>query len=352
MRPRGVPANGPTGRPRNAAAWRLASLRATLALVVVLAAGAACTGGDEPERRPPPPAAADGLAWRGLTPAPSERTEVAAAALGRRIHVLGGYTGDGATVASVEVLDTAGGGWSRGPDLPVAVNHAMAVTAGGAVHLFGGYLAGGDPSNAAFRLDGGGWRVLAPMPEGRAAGTAVAVADRVYVAGGIGPGGLAGQMLVYDVAGDRWTAAAGPPTAREHLGGAAFGGRVFTVGGRTRDDGNLAAFEAYDPAADRWDRLPDLPTARGGLAAAAVCTGHVVAVGGEARATFPEAEAYDVRSGAWSALPGLPTPRHGLGVVAVGTTLYTLSGGPRPGLHVAGTTEAIDLSGLGACASP
>jgi non-specific serine/threonine protein kinase len=229
--------------------------------------------------------------------------------------------------------------------------------------VFGGYLAGGDPSGAAFRLDRfehsgsaashasrpgtlAGWRVLAPMPEGRAAGTAVAVGDKIYLAGGIGPGGLAQRMLVYDIAADRWTTAAGPPTAREHLGGAGFAGRLYTVGGRTRAAGNLAAFEEYDPATDRWARLPDLPTPRGGLAAASVCTGHVVAVGGEAEATFAEAEVYDLRAGSWSALPGLPTPRHGLGVVAVDTTVYTLSGGPRPGLHVAGTTEAIDLSGL------
>jgi non-specific serine/threonine protein kinase len=334
---------------------------------VVTAAGAACTG-DEPDRRVPAPRlSAAGLAWRALAPAPSERTEVAAAAVGDRIHVVGGYTGDGATVASVEIFDAPGvvagapsgppgGAWSRGPDLPVAVNHAMAVSTFDAVYVFGGYLAGGDPSGAAFRLDGDRWRVLAPMPEGRTAGTALALGDTVYLAGGIGPGGLAERMLVYHVEADRWTTAAGPPTAREHLGGAAFAGRIYTVGGRTRADGNLAAFEEYDPATDRWERLPDLPTPRGGLAATAVCTGHVVAVGGEAEATFPEAEVYDLRSGSWSALPGLPTPRHGLGVVALGTTVYTLSGGPRPGLHVAGTTEAIDLSGLarpwGECPSP
>jgi non-specific serine/threonine protein kinase len=123
---------------------------------------------------------------------------------------------------------------------------------------------------------------------------------------------------------------------------------VYTVGGRT-GAGNLAAFEAYEPAAGRWTKLPDLPTPRGGLAAAVTCSGVLVAVGGEASATFREAEAYDVRAGEWHSLPPLPTPRHGLGVVAVGTTLYTLSGGPQPGLHVADTTEAIDLAPLRPC---
>jgi N-acetylneuraminic acid mutarotase len=230
------------------------------------------------------------------------------------------------------------------------VNHAMAASVDGKVHLFGGYLDGGAPSPDAFRLDPTGWTTLTPLPAGRAAGTAVAVGERVYVAGGIGPGGgLAEEMFVYDAAAARWSTAAGPPTAREHLGGAGFDGRVYTVGGRTRSDGNLDAFEMYDPDRAAWTSLPDLPTRRGGLAATATCSGLIVAVGGEARATFSEAEVFDVRAGTWSALPPLPTPRHGLGVVAVGATVYVLAGGPNPGLFVSAAAEAVDLSAIRPC---
>jgi hypothetical protein len=329
----------------------------------------ACTGGDggatpapsaaPPVSVPPVSAPAGALAWQRLAPAPSTRTEVVAAVSGTRIYLVGGFRADGGTVRTVEVFDTGTGRWSTGPDLPVAVNHAMAATVGDTVYVFGGHLAGGGHSAAAFRLDGGAWRQVAEMPEGRGAGTAVAVGTTVYVAGGVSGGEVASQMLVYDTTGDRWTTAPGPPTPREHLGGAAFGdacepnqrcgeGLVYTVGGRT-GAGNLGAFEAYDPRSGRWTKLPDLPTPRGGMSAAATCSGHVVAVGGEARATFPEVEAYDIRAGRWQSLPPLPTPRHGLGVVTVGSTLYTLSGGPEPGLHVADTTEAIDLAPLGAC---
>jgi hypothetical protein len=157
-------------------------------------------------------------------------------------------------------------------------------------------------------------------------------------------------MLVYDVVGDRWSTAPGPPTRREHLGGAGYGGRIYTVGGRTAGpDTNLGAFEAYDPATGHWNRLPDLPTRRGGLAATATCSGQIVAIGGEETATFAQAESFDVATGRWQSLPPLPTPRHGLGVVTVGTTVYTLAGGPHPGLHVADSTEAIDLAALGPC---
>ena len=269
--------------------------------------------------------------------------------------MVGGFTADGGTVATVDVLDTATGRWERGPDLPVAVNHAMATSMSGTVYVLGGLGADHTPSAAAFRLDPGGWQPIADLPEGRAAGTAVALEGKMYVAGGLAAASrLADRMLVYDTAAGRWTDGPGPPTPREHLAGAAQAGRVYTVGGRTAATGNLAAFEVYDPTADRWTALPDLPTPRGGLAGAATCSGLVVAAGGETvgagrSGTFAEVEAFDPASATWRALPPLPTPRHGLGVVTVGTTLYTLAGGPRRGLTVSAATETLNLTPLGRC---
>jgi Kelch motif len=311
---------------------------------------AACTNAEPPPSTPPPSVNAP-LSWQHLADAPTARTEVAAAAAGGRIAVVGGYLADGATAARVELFDPATGRWDQGPDLPVAVNHAMAATVSDSVYVFGGYLLAGDqPSVGAYRLEPGGWRAVAAMPEARAAGTAVAIGGSVYIAGGIMPGRrLAESMLVYDPAADRWSTAPGPPTPREHLGGAGFGGLVYTVGGRAEGVGNLGAFEAYDPGTRQWQRLPDLPTRRGGLAATATCSGNIVAIGGEAAETFAEVESYDVPAGVWRRLPDLPTPRHGLGVVAIGTIVYTLSGGPHPGVHVASATEALDLAELGPC---
>ncbi|HEX8629672.1 MAG TPA: kelch repeat-containing protein, partial [Catenuloplanes sp.] len=277
-------------------------------LTVVLVAGAlisvaGCTGPRTPDGAAPPgrpagsaqPGGSPGPAgsgqpdgsWRRLSPAPSPRTEVTAAASGTRIVVVGGYRADAATVATTEILDTTTGRWERGPDLPVAVNHAMAATVGDVVYVFGGYLADSKPSTAAYRLDGGAWRPTAALPEGRAAGTAVSQNGMVYVAAGVGPAGLATDMLVYDAAGDRWSRAPGPPTRREHLAGAGFGGLIYTAGGRTGGlDTNVSAVEVFDPRSRAWTALPPLPTARGGLAGAATCAGQIVVIGGEAAATF------------------------------------------------------------------
>lgn len=282
--------------------------------------------------------------WKTLTSAPNQRTEVAAAAVQGRIFVAGGFVPPGRTVPIVEVYDTTSDTWSRAPDLPLAVNHAMATSAGGVVYLLGGYTGQADlsaPTDRAFALRGDRWEELPPMPEVRAAAGAAAIGGRVYVTGGVGPQGLAESTLVFDVAAATWSEAPGAPTPREHLGVATDGQRLFVAGGRPP---NTKRLEAFDPATGRWERLPDMPTARGGLSAAGTANGLIVAVGGEAQETFPEAEAFDVAKGEWVRLDDVPTPRHGLGVVAIGNTVYVLAGGPRPGFAFSGVNEAFDLS--------
>ncbi len=318
--------------------------RSLTAGLILLVCGAACT--DEPG--PPPVKATATVAWKSLPDSPSARTEVVAVVVGSQAYVMGGYRADGATVSMVEIFDTASGRWGGGPALPLAVNHAMAASAGGKVYLFGGYQGNGAPSTAAFVLEPAGWRQLAAMPQPRGAATAAVVGNTVYIAGGVGAAGLAKEMMAYDVTADRWSLLPGPPTPREHLGGAGHGGLVYTVGGRLGGlESNQAAFEVFDPSTGQWRKLPDLPTRRGGLSAAATASGWVVAVGGEQEQTFPEAEAFNVREGRWYALPDLPTPRHGLGSATIGTVLYTFAGGRQPGLHVAATAESIDLGPLG-----
>src|SRR5688500_15015608 len=112
-------------------------LRMLGVIVVAALLPVACTAGGAPEQAPASTRAGE-PAWRRLAPAPSERTEVAAAAVGGRVYVLGGYAADGATLATVEVYDPAADAWSGGPDLPVAVNHAMAATLDGVLYLAGG----------------------------------------------------------------------------------------------------------------------------------------------------------------------------------------------------------------------
>ena len=70
----------------------------------------------------------------------------------------------------------------------------------------------------------------------------------------------------------------------------------------------------------------------------------IVSAGSESAAgTSASVYSYDVVTKRWSRLPDLPTARHGLGVVALGGRVYTVGGGPTPGLPVSGANEFLQL---------
>jgi hypothetical protein len=70
----------------------------------------------------------------------------------------------------------------------------------------------------------------------------------------------------------------------------------------------------------------------------------LISVGGEAPSgTLRRVYGFNLRTRTWRRFRDLPTPRHGLGVVAHGGRLYTLAGGPRPGLFVSGANEYLTL---------
>src|SRR5919202_5751567 len=166
-------------------------------------------------------------AWETRAPLPVPRSEVAGARVGLSIAIVGGFLADGSNSSRVDLYSPARTGWTRLPDLPVAVNHPMAAGVAGRLYVFGGYRRfGGRPLRTAFVLVGGRWRSLPPLPFGRAAAGAAAVNRSIYVAGGIGPNGIARSMLAYDTRRRRWRALPGP-TPREHPGVAALPGRLY-----------------------------------------------------------------------------------------------------------------------------
>ncbi len=286
-----------------------------------------------------------GINWQRLQPASSKRTEVAAAVAGGKIYLIGGFLSDGASSAGVEIFDPGSNTFSKGPDLPAPVNHSMVAGLETAVYSMGGYGADGAPIDLAFVLEGSRWRELPRMPEPRAAAGAAVIEGKLYVAGGVKPGGLAESVLIFDPLTNAWSSSSGPPTKREHLGVASFESKLYVMGGRT-SEGNLATAEVLDVSTGNWSVLPEMPTARGGIAASSTSNGFIVVPGGEAQETFEEVEAFDVRGDRWRRLAPLPTPRHGLGVAAIGNKVYVIQGGPTPGLSVSDANEVINLDSL------
>jgi non-specific serine/threonine protein kinase len=284
------------------------------------------------------------LDWETRAALPAPRSEVAAASVGGEVVVLAGFISDGGTSNRVDAYSPARDVWRRLPDLPVAVNHAMAVGVAGRLYVFGGYTVEGVPLRSAYVLQGTRWRALRGMPFPRAAAGAGVAGRRIVVAGGVGEGRrLARNALVYDLREQRWSVVVGP-TPREHLGVTSLGGTVYAVGGRTSGlNTNLLNFESFRPGDRAWRRLQPVPDPRGGTGAAGLA-GQIISVGGEeARGTIAEVLAYHIAEHRWTQLPDLLTPRHGLGVAALGGRVFAIGGGPEPGLTVSSANEALTI---------
>jgi N-acetylneuraminic acid mutarotase len=167
------------------------------------------------------------------------------------------------------------------------------------------------------------------------------IGTTLYVAGGVGPSGVAGLMLAYDIPRRRWHTLPGP-VPREHLGATALRGSLYTVAGRVNGQ-RFSIVQRWSPRTRRWERLAPVPEPRGGTGAAA-SAGMVLSAGDESSAgTSAAVYAYTPAGNRWRRLPDLPTARHGLAVVGIGSTVHVIGGGPQPGLSVSAANESLDL---------
>ncbi len=290
--------------------------------------------------------------WTALRPAQLERTEVAAARIGRFIYVVGGFERvTGGTVAAVERYDIRRDRWARVADMPVALNHPTAVAHRGRLYVHGGYRGARDltvPSGALLRYnpERRRWRRLPSAPTPRAAHALAAIRGRLYAAGGANDSGPLQSLEIYDIRRARWRSGPSfPGPARNHTTGVASGGRFYVLAGR--DAGNLTTAERYDPRRRTWEELPPLRVARGGIASARLSDGRIVVFGGErlepGGTTIAEVELFDPRRRRWSSLPALRTPRHGLGGAALGRRVYAIEGGLVPGFDFSNAMEYLDV---------
>jgi N-acetylneuraminic acid mutarotase len=289
--------------------------------------------------------AAPNLEWRALAPTPSKREYAASTEVGGRLWQFGGIGADGGAGTETAAYDRAINTWTPGPELPVPLHHASAVTYEGEAVVIGGFIPGEEltskQSDRVYALRGGSWERLPSLNHPRAAAAAAVVGDKIVVIGGQANGKLVSQTEVFD--GERWKDAADLPTPREHLAAASDGRYLYAVGGRDLSAAkNLATFERYDPADDSWTNLDDMPEKVGSVGAAFV-DGRVVAVGGEGVTEPSDAvQAFDVESNGWSELPTLPAPRHGVAVATLEDSLYAIGGAAAAG-HVEPTNTVTVL---------
>jgi serine/threonine-protein kinase PknK len=284
-------------------------------------------------------------AWKPITNARVARDAVATTQADGTIWIFGGIRSDGAATASHEGYDPAIDEWKGGDDLPVPLQHAMAVTWQGNPVVLGGWKSVGGKnvaSDQVWRVVNSRWVELPHMLQPRAAAAAAVVGDRIIVTGGVGANGaLLNTTEVFD--GTSWTLGAPIPTPRQLLAAASDGKLVYAVGGTTGDS-DLVTVEAYDPAAKTWTSLPPLPQSRSDLGVTIV-SGRMVVVGGVSGGqVLKSVSVFDLADKAWAGLPDMTSPRHGMAVTAVERSVYAIGGSTAVGdSQVVATAEALKL---------
>lgn len=292
--------------------------------------------------------------WQTMASAPTKRTEVAGAALGGKVYVIGGFNEPSlsnmmnlAVSDAVEEYDPSTNRWTTKAPLPIGLHHAGAASVGGRIYVIGGFTKSlfsvwQPVANVhMYNSETDSWTERAPMPTPRGALAVAELGGKLFAIGGYDGNGNSNAVEVYDPATNSWSTKAPLPTARDHLAVATVGTRIYAIGGRLNRDyaRNLSVVESYDPVADRWARMADLPTPRSGIAAAVV-RDVIYVFGGEAPdGTFRTTEAYFPSADRWRTMTPMPTGRHGLASAVVNGRVYVISGGPRPGGSFANVNE-------------
>ncbi len=264
---------------------------------------------------------------------PEPRQEVASAAAGSALFVIGGFDAGRRGSSSVFVYT---GSWNRGPDFPVPVDHASAATLDRTLYVAGGYSAG-RAQGSVFRLEEGRWTRLSPLHHPRGALALVAAGSRLFALGGLAASVEVAVVEAYDPATNAWSDVAILPQPRDHGAGFSIDGLACLAGGRFPTSVRV---DCYDPAANAWSRLPDLPVPTSGAGAAALGSEVVIAGGENAAESTLVDHVFRLRAGGWAEEPML-VPRHGVQLALFGGRAWACGGATAAGYRAA--TECTSI---------
>jgi N-acetylneuraminic acid mutarotase len=281
----------------------------------------------------PAPRASDQGRWSEAPPLPIPRSEMAwATAENDRMHLIGGYAAGEVARRYHQVFDAGTGVWTQAAPIPRGANHIGVAAMDGVIYAFGGFVEQNRvavPDCYAYDVAQDRWRAIRPLQRGpRGAISVVAFAGRVHAIGGRDERSIDWHDA-YDPKTDTWEGRAAVPGPRDHAAAVAMGDRILVAGGRMDTfDFDTGMHVAYDPQADKWEERAPMPTPRSGHGGV-VYRGRFFCMGGEGtRRVYGQSEAYDPKGDSWLAFAPMTTPRHGMGAAVVGEAIHVAGGGP------------------------
>ena len=288
--------------------------------------------------------------WERRAAYPVAVTEVAGAAIGSKIYMLGGLAEQTRPLA-LNIYDTRVDVWTRGADIPIpgGADHCNVAAVGGKLYLLGGIRTGSNfTDGGTYEYDplSDRWRKIADMPTPRAASGVAVVGTRIYIAGGLSGSTVYDNFDVFDTATGVWSSLPRLANRRDHLTAQSIGSRIFVMAGRSGSQ-FVNATEEYDTESGILRARAPIPVPRGGVGSG-VINGKIIVFGGEGNSgrseqTFEEVHEYDPANDTWRELAPMPTPRHGLYGVTMNDRIFVPGGGPIIGATYSNAHEVFYL---------
>ena len=170
------------------------------------------------------------------------------------------------------------------------------------------------------------WSYNTNMPTARfLLGVAADSSSSIYAVGGADTSGSLATVEKYSPISDSWVTKANLNVARNGLGVAWSGNKLYAIGGNSGDFSSVV--EEYDPSLDSWTSKTDMPTPRTQLATVADSSGNVFAVGGsDSSGPLATVEEYDPSTDSWTTKTSMNFARAGLAAAWSNGKLYTFGG--------------------------
>lgn len=295
-----------------------------------------------------PQAGITAITWSTVASHPKNMSEGQSVVANGKLYSFGGFAPCCIPTRHVYVYDPAINSWTRLADMPKALTHAGITTDEQFIYYASGYIektnASGEPSGQIFGTKQV-WRydiannTYSPMPDlpvELAGGVLVLLGRNLHYIGGSNMARTldVGDHYVLSLdGGTSWTTAASMPNPRHHMGGVVLDGKIYTVGGQHKHDGELVpqrSVHRYDPVSDSWQELASLPFGRNHITGATfLVRGQIMVVAGQTthRNPIDDVTVYDPQTNSWTDVTPLPAPRFSGVAGVINGVIYYATGG-------------------------
>lgn len=241
--------------------------------------------------------------WRNLANMPTPRIDIRTEVINGKIYTIGGFK-KGYT-NTTEVYDPSTDMWETLANMQTTWGLFQTEVINGKIYAIGGWDIKYDWDNKyvdddteVYDPSTNAWKILEHMPTIRGDFQTEAVDGKIYAIGGWNLGekfnrNILSSTEVYDTSTNKWTKLAPMPTARWNFQTEVVDGKIYAIGGITKDS-RTSANEVYDPLTNSWNVLAPMSIARDGFHTE-VIDGKIYAIGGM---DTPSMETYTVNKGA------------------------------------------------------